>query len=313
MSSTLVENICLPYLLGAQNDDGGWGFHAKSVSRAEPTAWALIALLESSSAQAHEVAATKAFEFLSSAQLSDGSWPSSPELREGSWVTSIVCTALLGRTEYSQNVARGVEWLCKELPGEARTLHRLVRGVFGSKKAAGQNDSYFGWSWTVGTASWVEPTSQAIIFLRSVPAQILSAPVERRLRLGEDMLFDRMCAAGGWNCGNPLVYGVPGEPQVTSTAWALLALRAHAERPEVQKSLAWLVGTSNAIQSPVSLALAVVALNAYGRDTATLIEALRAMYEKNEILWNVPEVAWAVLALSETQNWLRRKSNGQGD
>ena len=47
-----------------------------------------------------------------------------------------------------------------------------------------------------------------------------------------------------------------------------------------------------------------------GEPQPRLAESLQAMYEKNEILWDVPEVAWAALALSGTQNWLKQKSNG---
>ena len=116
-------------------------------------------------------------------------------------------------------------------------------GSFVARKKVGtQNESYFGWSWTIGTASWVEPTSYAIISMRATPPEWMSAAAKRRLRIGEAMLFDRMCPGGGWNCGNPMVYGVPGEPQVSSSVWALLALREHPERPEVQKSLEWLQG-----------------------------------------------------------------------
>jgi hypothetical protein len=310
MCSAFVENTCLPYLLNAQNEDGGWGFHAGSISRAEPTAWALIAMLECASTPSHREAASCAIHFLGVAQLPDGSWPSSPELREGCWVTSVVGLALLGCNEISENVTRGLRWLCQDLPGEATWLHRLVRRVIPRPRPAGQNPSYFGWSWTVGTASWVEPTSQAILFLRATPARLLPAAAERRLHIGEIMLYDRMCPAGGWNCGNPMVYGVPGEPQVSSTAWALLALSDHPEQPEVQKSLSWLDGYSKSIQSPASLALTLVAMNAYGRPKAGLAESLQAMYEKNEIIWNVPEVAWTALALSRTQNWLKQKSSG---
>lgn len=310
MCSAFVESICLPYLLNAQNDDGGWGFHAGSISRAEPTAWALIALLECASTPSHKAAASRAIHFLGAAQLPDGSWPSSPELREGCWVTSVAGLALLGCTEISENVTRGLRWLCKELPGEATWLHRMVRRIVPRPMPVGQNPSYFGWSWTVGTASWVEPTSQAILFLRLAPAGLLPAAAKRRLRLGEIMLYDRMCPAGGWNCGNPMVYGVPGEPQVSSTAWALLALSDHPEQPEVQRSLSWLDGYSNSIQSPASLALAIIAVNAYGRARAGLAESLQAIYEKNEVLLNVPEAAWTALALSGTQNWLKQKSTG---
>ena len=311
MRSAFVGNVCLPFLLDAQNEDGGWGFRAGSMSRAEPSAWALLALLDCAFTQAHEEAAFRAFRFLAAAQLPDGSWPSSPELLEGSWVTSLVCLALLRRSEFSGNVKRGLDWLCKELPGEAKLFHRIVRRMVAKKNVA-QNDSYFGWSWTIGTASWVEPTSYAIILMRETPAELLSATAKRRLRLGEDMLYDRMCPGGGWNCGNPMVYGVPGEPQVGSTVWALLALRGKRERPEVQKSLFWLEENLKSIHSPASLALALIAMNAYERPDAGLAESLQTMYEKNEIVWVVPEVAWAAMALSSAPSWLMQKPSRSG-
>jgi hypothetical protein len=310
MPSAFMENSCLPYLLGAQNEDGGWGFHVGLTSRAEPTAWALIALLECGSLRAHEEAVSRAFRFLGAAQLPDGSWPSSPELSEGSWVTSLVCLAMLGGNELSGSVTRGLNWLCKELPGEAKLFRRVVRLFVTKQSSVAQNDSYFGWSWTRGTASWVEPTSYAIIFLRSIPPELLSASAKSRLRIGKDLLYDRMCPGGGWNCGNPMVYGVPGEPQVSSTVWALLALIEHPERPEVQKSLCWLEENSKLIQSPGSLALAIIAMNAYGRPGPGLAESLPTMYEEKEILWNVPEAAWAALALCGSRNWLKRKNSG---
>ena len=52
-------------------------------------------------------------------------------------------------------------------------------------------------------------------------------------------------------------------------------------------------------------------MNAYGRPDPLLAESLQTKYEKNEILWDVPEVAWTALALSGTQNWLKQKSNGK--
>jgi hypothetical protein len=310
MRSPFVENACLRFLLEAQNKDGGWGFHVGSFSRAEPTAWALIALVECAFTQVHEEAVSRATQFLVLAQLPDGSWSSTPEMSEGSWVTSLVCLALLSRKESSRNLTRGLEWLCKDLPGETGMLRRLVRH-FGAKQSVGsQNESYFGWSWTVGTASWVEPTSYAIVCLRESPAELRPATAGQRLSVGESLLFDRMCPGGGWNCGNPMVYGVPGEPQVGSTAWALLALRGHPDRPEVQQSVRWLEGKLPSIQSPASLALALIAMNAYGLPNVALAESLPTMYEQHDALWVVPEVAVTALALSSTQNWLKPKSNG---
>ena len=98
MHSTFVESVCLPFLLNAQNADGGWGFKPGAASRAESTAWALIALSESDGTPAHTEAAARAMKFLGEAQLADGSWPASPELREGSWVTSVAGLSLLRKT-----------------------------------------------------------------------------------------------------------------------------------------------------------------------------------------------------------------------
>lgn len=308
MCSAFVGNACLPFLLNAQNADGGWGFQEGAGSRAEPTAWALAALSQCAGTPALDEAASRAIKFLNLAQLPDGSWPSFPAAREGSWVTALVCLALLLRGELSGNVRRGLDWLCKQLPGEARWLPRVMRRFAKAPKVGTQNESYYGWSWTVGTASWVEPTSYAILLLRATPAELLPAAAQSRVRLGEAMLRDRLCPGGGWNCGNPVVYGVPGVPQVSSTAWALMALRHHPEWPEVQQSLAWLEDHSKSIQSPGSLALALLTLNAYGRPGDHLPESLQFLYEKGDFLWNVQEVAWAVLALCQNQNWLKPTS-----
>jgi hypothetical protein len=216
---------------------------------------------------------------------------------------------LLHRKESRGNVARGVGWLSNELPREAHWFPRLLRRL-AARRLGSLNESYYGWCWTVGTASWVEPTSYAILFLRASPPEMLSAAAKRRVQIGEAMLRDRMCPGGGWDCGNPVVYGVPGVPQVTSTAWGLLALREHPEWPEVQKSLSWLQNQSQAIQSPGSLALTLMAMNANGRPDEGLAHSLQTLYETKEILWNVPEAAWAALALSQNQNWLKPTPNG---
>jgi len=315
MRSEFVERYCLPHLLDARNEDGGWGFKIASRSRAEPTAWALLSLLNCASMPIHEEAASRAALFLSSMQLPDGSWPSSPEVSEGSWVTSLVCLALQGQNKFSENVTRGLNWLCNDLPGDSQLYRRLIRRFIVRNTVAKQNDAYYGWSWTPGTSSWVEPTSYALMLMQRIPSP-LSDTARRRQRLGAAMLIDRMCPGGGWNCGNPMVYGIPGEPQVGPTVWALLALRDRAGQPEVQQSLNWLEENSKFIPgpgpSPASLALTYIAMSAYGRSDTRLTEALPTAYKRNEGSWTVPEIAWAALALNDTGNWLKPKANGNG-
>ncbi len=174
-------------------------------------------------------------------------------------MTALACWALLGREEFSDSLGRGLNWLCADQPGEARLWWRVIRTLRGVGKVSKQKDAYYGWSWTDGTASWVEPTAFALIVLGSAPAASMPGATQRT-KLAEAMLYDRMCTGGGWNSGNPMVYGVAGEPQIGTTAWALLALRRYPERAENQLSLQWLENAWPKIKSPWSLALTCLAL-----------------------------------------------------
>ena len=309
--SNFLEHICIPRLRDAQNEDGGWGFKAGSRTRVEPTAWALLAFGEGFVIAGEEEGRARGVRFLESSQLADGSWPSSPESREGCWVTALACWALLGAAHAADAVARGMAWICNDRPGESRLWWRLLRRMSSNRKVASQDSSLYGWSWTPQTSSWVEPTSLALLSMRHAPSSVLPAEALRRRKVAEAMIFDRMCPGGGWNCGNPRVYGVPGEPQISSTVWALLAMREHAERIEIQQSLGWLEANWSRSQTPVSLALAHIALNAYGRSDTSVARSLRAAYGKDGVSWGVLELAWTVLALSGSQTWLMAAMNGK--
>jgi len=298
-----VERTCLPFLLHSQNDDGGWGFRSDTHSRVEPSGWALLALRQCSSSSELPEPVVRGLNFLKAAQLPDGSWPASPEAQQGSWVTAVACWALHGREEFSGNLDRGLGWLCADEPGEAQWWWRAIRTVRGFRGVSAQKDYYYGWSWTHGTASWVEPTSLAVTVLESAGGNLLPAAT-RRKKLAEAMLYYRMCPGGGWNCGNPRVYGVAGEPQIGTTAWALLALRHNPDRAENQLSLQWLEQARVKIKSPASLALACLALQAYRRDTVQLTIGLREELERSETSLNIPTAAFGALALCGNENWL---------
>jgi len=309
--SNFLEHICIPRLRNAQNEDGGWGFKAGSRSRVEPTAWALLALGESAGTAGEDQGQTRGVRFLESSQLADGSWPSSPESAEGCWVTALACWALLRAVHTAGPVARGMAWLCNDRPGESRLWWRLLRRMSSNRKVATQDSSLYGWSWTPQTSSWVEPTSLALLSMRHAPSSVLPPEALRRRKIAEAMIFDRMCPGGGWNCGNPMVYGVAGEPQISSTVWALLAMREHAERIENRQSLGWLQANWSRSQTPVSLGLAQIALSAYGRPDTSIAKCLRAAYRKEGESWGILELAWTALALSGSQTWLTAATNGK--
>ncbi len=302
--SSLVNEICLPFLRAARNQDGGWGFHAGCESRAEATAWAVLALMETPSS---EDLCEGAFNYLTAAQLRDGSWPSSRAQRTGCWATSLACWALTGNLESRQAVAAGLRWICEDWPRDINLYQRVVRKISfrREKEIVSQNASLRGWGWTPHTASWVEPTAFALLALDQAPVQLLPSEAGKRRKLAKELLYDRMCAGGGWNCGNPMVYGVPGDPLVEPTVWALLALRDDADRRENLESLEWLEKNLSRISSARSLALARICWESYGRSWPTSLPGLRELYAKNEFLDSVPAMAWTCLALSSGQNWLK--------
>jgi hypothetical protein len=113
-----------------------------------------------------------------------------------------------------------------------------------------------------------------------------------------------MCPGGGWNCGNPRVYGVAGQPQVGPTVWALIALRGQPQRAENCESLAWLEGNREKIQSPESLALTNLALKLYGKSNGAAADKIDPFQAASARSWSIQALSWAALALSENSKWL---------
>jgi Squalene-hopene cyclase C-terminal domain len=297
---------CLPFLRNAQNEDGGWGFHPGAVSRAEPSCWALLALLQSTKHEDEE-AVTRGVHWLGGGQLVDGPWPSTPGQQSGCWVTSLVCLVLCLAGDTTKNsaeaVARGLRWLCADWPQDSTPWRRFLAKFAAQRQLSAINNAYRGWGWTPGTSSWVEPTSFALLALERAPREIRPGSAKRRRDLAEAMLYDRMCPGGGWNCGNPSVYGVAGEPLIVPTTMALLALRAYPQRAENRASLEWLEREVASIDATGSLALARIALAAYGRDWPSKAPGFSDLYANSESLQSIQVVAWMCLALGR-QDWL---------
>ena len=323
--SSWLERFCFPFLFQTQNPDGGWGHRAGACSAVEPTCWALLALAGAPRSDEQEAALGRGLSWLCSRQLPDGSWPAFPGQAQGCWVTSLACLALhvlapptagLGWSPACAGkpdaLARGLGWLSRSWPGEGGLWWRLREKLLPNQNIVRQNSALRGWSWTPGTSSWVEPTSYVLIALRKIPAELHPRGVAKRRRLGEAMLYDRMCPGGGWNCGNPRVYGVAGEPAVGATAWALLALQDYSEQAENQRSLDWLERSYAAIHGPGSLVLASLCLETYARSVPPLSVALERLYDANQFLQNVAVVAWAAIALSPARAALQWTLAAQG-
>jgi hypothetical protein len=308
---SFVEQTCLPFLKENQNEDGGWSYHAGHESRVEPTAWALLALRSHANGDATS-GVDRGLRFLADSQLENGGWAAASGDREGCWVTSLACWALQSHKEYAANLGRGLRWLSEDRPGDSSFWWRTARKIRMGKQVSAQNPALSGWSWTPHTASWVEPTSFTMIVL-SREAMTPGSALLGRYKLAEAMLYDRMCPGGGWNCGNPMIYGVAGQPQIEPTAWALVALREHSQRAENQQSLAWLAGSLDSNRSPESFALSHIALELYGKADSAWTETLYDFTKSDAGPWSVPAMAWTALAFSESSRWLSAELAAQGN
>ena len=306
-SGGFVEHVCLPRLHSAQNDDGGWGYRPGSESRVEPTSWALQALLNVVGAGASE-ACDRGLQFLRSAQLADGSWPFTTAQKVGCSVTAPACWTLLSGKNSFAAVAAGLNWLCQDKPRDSALWRRWLRRLSPTRHYSRQHGAYRGWGWNPGTSSWVEPTSVALIAFSRCPQELLPAGADERRQSAEAMLYDRMCPGGGWNCGDPLVYGVAGKPLVVPTAWALLALRRYPQRTENLVSLSWLERNLPDEQGPGSLALAQICLDAYGHEWPATAHRPEDLYSNNEFLGSITTTAWVCLAANTRRGWLSGES-----
>ena len=306
MDAGLCAETCLAVLREEQNDDGGWGYHYESQSRVEPTCWALCALSAAQNSSDYSLALSRAQRYLLASQQKEGFWTASPEMKTGNWVTSLACAVLSLQGETQRAALAGLAWLCQDYPLDSSPWMRFLRRLRPNPNTSLHDDSYRGWGWTPHTSSWVEPTAFALLAMQQFPAEHLPVVASRRRMLAVGLLYDRMCPGGGWNCGNPRVYGVDGEPLVLPTSWALIALRMSPEHENKSLSLAWLEAEISKIQSPASLAVATMCLQAYGKGSPAGRLNLEDCANEELLCEGVHVLAWISLALNAHRVWPAR-------
>jgi hypothetical protein len=242
------------FLASSRNPDGGWPYHPGKASRLEPTCWALLVLGQGQPA-------SRVLE----------TWPSAEGLlvdrATGSSNYAYHAVALLATRALRLEHAVGNAALVRALQrarGEALPPSSINR----------QDNSIHGWSWIAETFSWVEPTAWALLALKQW-ARMPSVAVDRtRIQDGERLLVDRSMRTGGWNYGNSNMLGLELKAFVPTTAVALLAMQDRRDLPEVARSVDFLEQHGTDERAGVSLALALMALSAFGRPAAAARDAL---------------------------------------
>jgi hypothetical protein len=297
-------DAAIDLLLGAQNEDGGWGAVKGKRSNTESTSFALMAL-KSLDGKPFDRQVTTGLKWLRRHQKDDGSWPLNDALAKSSWTTPIAALALLPFQDQREHALRAAKWILTQegrKPGWIGTL--LFRLSLISKTV--ELDPYLsGWSWTPGAFSWVEPTSYSLMALKKLRPSLIGTNCEERIRQGEMLIYDRMCENGGWNYGNSQVLGEALWPYPDVTAVALIALQDRTANEANRRSLLALQDMMREAAFGITLGWGILCLKLYSEDVKEWEKILLANFRKTRFLGETKAVALAVLALGEGVSFFR--------
>lgn len=207
----LVESI-----LKRQNADGGWAYN-RGASWTEPTLYAALVLKSSS---ADRAALAKAAKWLGGQQRQDGGLSPYAAVDQSTWVTSLVL--LFSPEDFGDRCYHSaLDWVLRQTGQETSWMYRLKLRL----NSQADRDQSSGWPWFPGAASWVSPTSTAVIGLRRAQLYSRDEAIGRRIDEGKRFLMTHTCQDGGWNHGSERALGYDAEPYPETTGAALLALR----------------------------------------------------------------------------------------
>ena len=297
-------NAAIDLLLGAQNEDGGWGAVKGKRSNTESTSFVLMAL-KSLEGNPFDRQTTAGLKWLLQRQKDDGSWSLNDASKQSSWTTPIAALALLSFQDQREHALRAAKWILTQEGRKPGWVATLLFRLSLLKKITELDPYLSGWSWTAGAFSWVEPTSYSLMTLKKLKRSLDGTNCEERIRQGEMLIYDRMCENGGWNYGNSRVLGEALWPYPDVTAVALIALQDQATSEANQKSLRALDAMLREAASGTALGWGILCLTLYKQDVQEWKKILVKNFEKTRFLGETKAVALALLAFGNGASLFR--------
>ncbi|MET0643586.1 MAG: prenyltransferase/squalene oxidase repeat-containing protein [Candidatus Binatia bacterium] len=297
-------NAAIDLLLGAQNEDGGWGAVKGKRSNTESTSFVLMAL-KSLEGNPFDRQTTAGLKWLLQRQKDDGSWSLNDASKQSSWTTPIAALALLSFQDQRDHALRAAKWILTQEGRKPGWVATLLFRLSLLKKITELDPYLSGWSWTAGAFSWVEPTSYSLMTLKKLKRSLDGTNCEERIRQGEMLIYDRMCENGGWNYGNSRVLGEALWPYPDVTAVALIALQDQAMSETNQKSLRALDAMLREAGSGTALGWGILCLTLYKQDVQEWKKILVKNFEKTRFLGEIKAVALALLAFGNGASLFR--------
>jgi hypothetical protein len=258
--SNAIDLVCSRAL-----PEGGFSVKGDKVFRPDATAWAILALRSGLCCDEY---ISKARQRLAQSQLPDGRVPLINAIPAAYWPTALAVLAWQKAADQVDSVQKAVTFLI-----DNTGLHSTK-----TKDSVSEHDTEIkGWPWVENTHSWVEPTSMAVLALRSC-----GNGEHPRVLEAVRMLLDRQLPSGGWNMGNTLVLGKELLPFPESTGHALTALNSLTTTEAVQKSLDYLNKIIQDLRTPLALAWGLFGLTSWNRRPENYRRLLLETLERQE-------------------------------
>lgn len=291
-------------LISLQNPDGGWGAAAGRRSSTEATALALAALRGNGESPSDDRLLRGAL-WLTERQNPDGGWRLNDVATAGSWTTALAVIALSDFPEHRKRVTDAGRWIAAQEGSKPGILAELILWATGKSNINRVNRDLVGWSWVPNSFSWVEPTSYALMALKKIRSALAETTAAERIRQGEALIYDRMCAGGGWNYGNSKVLDYALWPYPDVTAVALIALQDRAGEAANQQSLQTLKKTAGETRSGLACAWAAICLSLYGQEIGVWQKRVEDSFRDTGFLGETKTLALALIALAGKANPFR--------
>ena len=198
-----------------------------------------------------------AARWLASIRRPDGSLGVTHDPSEPGWPTPFALLLWSALEGFEAERSAALDWLLRM---EGRTASRV------KDDPMGHDPSIVGWPWVAGTHSWVEPSALALLALGREGRAHHPRAVE-----GVRLLIDRAIPAGGWNLGNPVVFGTTLRPLPGPSGMALLALATvgggiGCPSKVIAPAIAYLREALAETLAPASLGWGLLGLRAWGAE-----------------------------------------------
>lgn len=247
-------------LTRAVNAEGGWGYRPGAPTCAEPTALAAIALARSGD---YPHGWINALTVLAGMQRPSGAIGVTSDADTPAWPTALAILAWSMAPKTSSDFCGCIERACACLEGISGTPLPLRPDILG------HNTRLVGWPWVDGTHSWVEPTAYAVMAMR-----VAGKSDHPRTLEAVELLLDRTVTGGGWNYGNPQVFGTDLRPFPATTGVVLTALVGEPRDRRIDEGITYLTDELKHIRAPMSLAWSIIGLSMWDARPAVADERI---------------------------------------